>query len=69
LSDASFWADLKSKMSEAMKKAGEFQMQKRGAGNMVTPTVAGVAKRTAKPTPKSKTMEDETEIVKEGCKG
>jgi hypothetical protein len=67
-SDASFRADQKSKVSQATKKAGEFQMRKRGAGSMVTPTVAG-AKTAKKPTPKSKQAEDKTEVEEEGRKG
>jgi hypothetical protein len=48
---------------------GATQMRKRGAGSMVTPTVAG-AKTAKKPTPKSKQAEDETEVEdEEGRKG
>ncbi len=67
-SDAAFRADLKSKVSQATKKAGEFQMRERGADSMVTPTVAG-AKTAKKPTPKSKQAEDETEVEEEGREG
>jgi hypothetical protein len=43
--DAAFRADLKSKVSQATKKAGEFQMRKRG-GDMLTGTtsIAGATK-------------------------
>jgi hypothetical protein len=47
--DASFRADLKSKVSQSTKKAGEFRIQKRG---MLPRTVAGVKK--GKPTPKQR---------------
>jgi hypothetical protein len=50
------------------REAGEFQIRKRGAGSMVTPTIAS-AKTAKKPTPKSKQAEDETEVEEEGCKG
>jgi hypothetical protein len=68
LRQLSFRADLKSKVSQATKKAGEFQMRKRGAGSMVTATIAGV-KTAKKPTPKSKQAEDETVVGEEGHKG
>jgi hypothetical protein len=58
--DASFRADLKSKVSQTTKKAGEFQIRKRG-GNMLSQTIAGVAKKD-KPTPKPKPTEEETEV-------
>jgi hypothetical protein len=48
--DASLRADLKSKVLQATKKAGEFQIRKRG-GNEATQTGGGSAKKT-KPTPK-----------------
>jgi hypothetical protein len=44
--DASFRADLKSKVSQATKKAGEFQIRKRGA---LTQCIAPLAKK-GKPT-------------------
>jgi hypothetical protein len=50
-SDASFRGDLKSKVSQATKKAGEFRIQKRGS-ETPTRTVTGAKK--AKPTPKQR---------------
>jgi hypothetical protein len=65
--DASFRADLKSKVSQTTKRAGEFQIRKRG-GNMLTQTIAGAAKKD-KPTPKPNPTEEETEVAEEGRKG
>jgi hypothetical protein len=64
--DASFRADLKSKVSQATKKAVEFQIRKSG-GNMLTGTIAETKK--GKPTPKPAPA-DGTEVVEEeGQKG
>jgi hypothetical protein len=48
--DAPFRADLKSKVSQATNKAGEFLTQKRG-GDMLTQTVAGAKKGKPRPNP------------------
>jgi hypothetical protein len=64
--DAAFRTDLKSKVSQSTKKAGEFQIRKRG-GDMLTGTIAGAKK--GKPTPKPVPTE-EAEVVEEaGRKG
>jgi len=63
-SDASLRADLKSRVSQATKKAGEFQIRKREASKVTTPNIVSV--KTAKTIPKSKPKEDGTEVVEEG---
>jgi hypothetical protein len=62
--DAAFRADLKSKVSQATQKAGEFQIRKR-SGDMVTGNIARAKK--GKPIPKPEPMQ-ETEVVEEECR-